>query len=262
MKEQLLSLLPAAHPWRDGIHWFDVIDSTNTEAKRLAQAGASHGTVLIADQQTGGRGRMGRTFSSPGGKGIYMSVILRPHCKANQLMHLTCAVAVAMCDAVESVTGFRPSVKWINDLIAKGKKLGGILTELSLIPGTDQVDYAIIGVGINCLQAQTDFPEELQDIAISLVSVTGEPVDRAELAAAMICSFDAMAHLLLTQKEGLMACYRRDCCTLGQDIYLIRGETKTPCHAVGLDPDGGLSVIFPDGTAEIVNSGEVSTRFR
>ena len=261
MKEQILALLPHSHPWYNNIHWFDTIESTNTEAKKMAQAGAPHGTVLIADRQTGGRGRMGRSFSSPAGMGIYMSVILRPGCKAGELMHLTCAAGVCMCDAIESMTGFRPRIKWINDLIANGKKLGGILTELSLQPGTDIVDFAIVGVGINCLQTQADFPEELQNIAISLSSVT-EAVDRAALAAAMIGAFGAMDHLLLTQKEGLMACYRRDCCTLGQDIYLIRGDNKHPCHAVDVDEDGGLSVIFPDGRTEIVTSGEVSTRFR
>lgn len=258
VKEQILAFLPKLHPWYKNIHWHDCIDSTNTEAKRLAQIGAPHGTVVIADRQTGGRGRMGRSFSSPAGMGIYMSVILRPGCKAGELMHLTCAVAVSMCDAIESTTGFRPEIKWINDLMACGKKLGGILTELSLVPGTDRVDFAIVGVGINCLQMQEDFPEELQDIAISLASVT-ESVDRAELAAAMICCFAAMD---LTQKEGLMARYKRNCCTLGQDIYLIRGEEKIPCHAMDVDKDGALSVIFSDGITEIVTSGEVSTRFR
>ena len=256
-KEEITALLPETY---HNIYWFDSIESTNTEAKKMAQAGAPHGTVLIADRQTGGRGRMGRSFASPAGMGIYMSVILRPERRASELMHLTCAVAVAMCDAIQSVTGFRSQVKWINDLIACGKKLGGILTELSLVPGTDMVDFAIVGVGINCLQEQEDFPEELQDIAISLASVT-EPFNRAELAAAMVASFGAMYHLL-PQKESLMACYRRDCCTLGQDIYLIRGETKTPCRALDVDNEGGLSVVFPDGTTEIVTSGEVSTRFR
>ena len=262
MKEQIIAHLPAAHPWRDCINWFDTIASTNTEAKKLAQAGASHGTVLIADRQTGGRGRMGRSFSSPAGMGIYMSVILRPGCSAGELMHLTCATAVAMCDAVEAATGFRPAVKWINDLLANRKKLGGILTELSLVPGTDRVDFAIVGVGINCLQSRQDFPPELQDIAVSLKTVTGSVPDRARLAAAMICAFESMSGTILTRKAQIMAQYTADCCTLGQDIWLIRGDDRLPCRGLSLDADGGLCVVFPDGTTQIIQSGEVSTRFQ
>lgn len=262
MKEQIISHLSALHPWSDRIHWFDTLDSTNTEAKKMAQAGAPHGTVVIADHQTGGRGRMGRSFCSPAGMGIYMSIVLRPGCAAGELMHLTCAAGVAMCDVIDGLTDYRPGIKWINDLIADGKKLGGILTELSLVPGTDQVDFAIVGVGINCLQAQTDFPEELQDIAISLKTVLRREIDRSELAASMILGFGAMDHLLLRAKDGVMACYRRDCCTLGQDIYLIRGEEKIPCKALDVDENGGLMVLFPDGTTQTVTSGEVSTRLR
>lgn len=260
MKEQVIALLSTDHPWAENICWFDTIGSTNTEAKRMAQNGAPHGTVLIADQQTGGRGRMGRTFSSPAGKGIYMSIILRPGCPAAELMHLTCAVAVAMCDAVEQVSGFRPGVKWINDLIADGRKLGGILTELALVPGTDRVDFAVVGIGINCLQDRTDFPAELQDIAISLKSVTRRSTDRAQLAAAMVKSMHDMSKQLLTGKADLMAQYSKDCRTLGQDIFLLRGDERTPCRALALDSDGALLVEYPDGAVEAISSGEVSVR--
>ena len=149
MKDNLLTLLKSVAP-EVQLHWFETIESTNTEAKKIAKDGVPHGTTLVADRQTGGRGRMGRSFASPAGMGIYLSMILRPECRAPELMHLTCAVAVAVCNAIEEVTGFRPCVKWINDLIAKEKKLGGILTELALLPGTDKVDYAIVGIGINC----------------------------------------------------------------------------------------------------------------
>ena len=259
MKEQLLKIL-GDHPWASNLHWFDTIESTNTEAKKLGLTGAPHGTVLIANRQTGGRGRMGRSFSSPAGSGIYMSVILRPGCAVADLMHLTCAVAVAMCNAVEAVTGFRPAVKWINDLIANGKKLGGILTELSLVPGTDRVDFAVVGIGINCLQQRQDFPEELQDIAISLKTVTCQTVDRLELAAAMVGAIRNISDRLLTEKEAIMQQYTRDCCTLGQDIYLIRNDERIPCHALSLDSDGALIVKFPDDTIQAVSSGEVSVR--
>lgn len=260
MKEQLIKHLPAIDPGAEHIHWLDTIDSTNTYAKALAQAGAPQGTVVIADRQTGGRGRMGRSFSSPGGMGVYLSMILRPQCAAAELMHLTCAVAVAMCDAIEAVSGFRPGVKWINDLIANSRKLGGILTELSLVPGEATVDFAIVGIGINCCQRITDFPEELQNIAISLQTVTCKPVDRVELATAMIESLWKLSRTLLVEKSAIMAKYKADCITLGQDIYLLQGEEKRPCRAMDLDPEGALIVAYPDGTSQTVNSGEVSIR--
>ena len=259
MKNKLLNAL-AHHPWADNLHWFDTIESTNTEAKRLGLSGAPGGTVLIADRQTGGRGRMGRSFCSPAGAGIYMSVIIRPGCAAGKLMHLTCAAAVAMCDAVEKVSGFRPAVKWINDLIANGKKLGGILTELSLVPGTDLVDFAVIGIGINCSQSPGDFPPELRDIAISLQTATGKPADRLQLATAMVESLFAINNTLLTDKQKIMEQYRKDCCTLGQNIYLLQGEKKTSCKALSLDSDGALIVKYDDGTEGVVSSGEVSIR--
>ena len=126
------------------IHRFDTIDSTNNRAKDMAQQGAPHGTVLIARHQTGGRGRLGRSFHSPPGSGIYLSMILRPSCRPDKLMHLTCAAAVAMCDAIQAATGFRPGIKWTNDLVHNRMKPGGILTELSFA-STGCLDYVIVG---------------------------------------------------------------------------------------------------------------------
>lgn len=259
MKEALLNILQS-HPWADKLHWFDTIDSTNSQAKAMAQKGAPHGTVLIADRQTGGRGRMGRSFCSPGGAGIYMSVILRPECRATEIMHLTCAVAVAVCDAIECVCGLRPGIKWINDLLIGNKKLGGILTELSLLPGTDQVSYAVVGIGINCHQESQDFPDEIRNIAVSLKTAIGTCVSREKLAAKMIKSIYQMDGILLRDKAHILEQYRRDCVTLGQDIYLIKGEEKTPCRGLNIDSEGALIVEFADGSTQAVNSGEVSIR--
>lgn len=259
MKDKLLALLENSTS-EIQLHWFDSIESTNTEAKKMAKEGAPHGTVLVADRQTGGRGRMGRSFASPAGMGIYLSMILRPACRATELMHLTCAVAVAMCDAIEEVSGFRPGVKWINDLIAKEKKLGGILTELALVPGTDSVEYAIVGIGINCYQKNTDFPEELRHIAISLDEATGKRIDRCRLTAAMITHLQKINGQLLSHKAEIMGRYTTDCITLGQDIYLLQNGEKIPCRALSLDRDGGLKVAFSDGSSRIVSSGEVSVR--
>ena len=125
MITQIRNYLPGDHPWQNQIIWYDVTDSTNAQAKKLAMEGAPSGTVLIADQQTGGKGRMGRNFQSPGSMGVYMSVILRLPCKPAQLMHLTCAAAVAACDAVEAAAGFCPGIKWTNDLVHDKRKLAG-----------------------------------------------------------------------------------------------------------------------------------------
>ena len=260
MKNSILSQLNAECPWRDTLLWFDTIDSTNTHAKQLAAQGAPHGTVLLAGQQTGGRGRMGRSFSSPAGKGLYLSVILRPHCKAEELMHLTCAAAVAACNAVETVSGFRPDVKWINDLIANDRKLGGILTELSIAPDTGLVNYAIIGIGINCSQTPEDFPDDIRHIAISLETATGQSCNYPVLAATLIDQLAQICDRLLWKKAQIMVLYRRNCITLGKAVTVIRGEDAKSATALSVDESGGLLVQYDDGTEETVSSGEVSIR--
>lgn len=260
MKERILSLLSPAYPWRESFHWLDQTDSTNDQLKKLARQGAPHGTVLIADRQTGGHGRMGRSFHSPGGVGIYFSILLRPQCRPGELMHLTCATAVAMCDAVEKAAGFRPGIKWTNDLVCGKRKLGGILTELGL-SANGTVDYAIIGIGINCCQTETDFPEEIQGIAASLSMVTGRKIDRAAVAAAMMEALFRMEETLLTEKTQILNRYRKDCITIGQEVSLLRiGEEVRHGRAVGMDDEGALLVEFADGHREAVNSGEVSVR--
>ena len=259
MKERIRANLPADHPWGDGILWFDTIDSTNTRAKELARSGAAHGTVLLADTQTGGRGRMGRNFHSPAGTGIYFSLILQPRCRPGQLMHLTCAVAVAMCDAVEAATGLRPGIKWTNDLVFGKRKLGGILTELGLkADGT--VDFAIVGIGLNCAQTAQDFPPEIREIATSLSAATGEYPDRAAVIAAMIRALHRMDAGLLTEKEQMLCRYRQDCVTLGKEISLLRGDQVSHGKAITVDAEGALVVEYPDGRTEAVSSGEVSIR--
>jgi BirA family biotin operon repressor/biotin-[acetyl-CoA-carboxylase] ligase len=224
MKNAILTHLPGDFPWQ--VQYFDTIDSTNSYAKKLAADGAPHGTVIVAGQQTDGRGRMGRSFSSNRGVGVYLSVILRPNCKATALMHLTCAVAVAACDAIQKVSGFRPQIKWINDLIAQGKKLGGILTELSVDPATGYVNYAVVGIGINC--KKQEFPADIKDIAIALESVTNRPICPNALAAALLLLLQEMDGILLTDKARIMAKYKENCITLGQNIYLIQNNTKLP----------------------------------
>lgn len=258
MKTSILPHIPPDHPWRSHIHWFDTIDSTNLRAKEMAAEGAPEGTVLVADSQSAGRGRLGRSFLSPQGQGIYLSVILRPQCAPTALMHLTCAAAVAMCDAVEKAVQIRPGVKWINDLVLGNRKLAGILTELSVDPKTGLLDYAVVGIGINC--NQVSFPEELQSIATSLLLETGKKTDRAALIGHMICALERMRHSLLTDSSAIMDTYRKDCITIGKEICVHQSDTARQGTALNVLADGALLVQFASGETKPVQSGEVSVR--
>ena len=258
MKEKILACLPPDYPWSDGLHWYDSVGSTNDVLKQLALEGAPEGTAVISAQQTNGHGRMGRSFHSPAGKGVYLSLLLRPECNPNQLLHLTCAVAVAMCRALEESTGLRPGIKWTNDLVYGKRKLGGILTTLGLT-ATGRVDYAITGIGINCFQQLSDFPPELQGTATSLSMLTDQPIAAEAVAAAMLSQLHAMNDGLFSRKPQLMDSYRENCITLGQEISLVRGEEIRHGTAVDVDSDGALVVDF-GGHLEAVSSGEVSVR--
>lgn len=258
MKDTLLGQLPPDHPWRESLYCFDTLPSTNSYAKSLAMQGAPQGTMVIAGQQTQGRGRMGRSFHSPAGKGIYMSVILRPGCAPRELMHLTSAVGVAMCDAVEKVCHIRPGIKWINDLVLRQRKVGGILVELGF-DAHGAVDYAIVGIGINCSHTPEDFPPELQELAASLSMVSGKYVSPADMGCAMIEAMETLSRNLLSRKNGIMEQYRADCITLGRQVRLMTGDQPQGI-ALDVTEDGSLLVRLEDGTVTAVSSGEVSVR--
>ena len=259
MKNQILSHLSPDYPWADRFDFLPTVDSTNDRLKRLAKQGAPQGTVLIADCQTGGHGRLGRSFHSPQGVGIYLSILLRPDCAPRDLMHLTCATAVAMADAVEASAGFRPGIKWTNDLVSGKRKLGGILTGLGLKPD-GSLDYALIGAGINCLQKPEDFPEDIRDMVGSLTMAAGHDIDRSRVAAAMMEALFRMDRCLLTDQKQIMERYRADCITLGRQISLVRGQEIRYGTALDIDDAGALVVRFTDGETEAVSSGEISIR--
>ena len=223
----------------------------------MARNGAPHGTVLIAGTQTGGRGRMGRSFHSPEGKGLYLSVILRPNGSPEQWMHLTCAAAVAACRAIESVCGLLPCIKWTNDLVWNRRKLGGILTELSVLP---ENTAAIIGIGINLSHALEDFPPELQSMAGSLSMFCPTTPSRPQLAASLILCLQEMDCHLLKNKAAILETYRKSCITLGSEVSVMQGESLRYGRALSVDDQGALVVCFSDGHTETVNSGEVSVR--
>lgn len=255
MKEEILSFLPPDFSWGESLYVYDTIDSTNAIAKALAEKDAPEGTAVIARCQTGGRGRMGRSFHSPDG-GLYLTVILRPQCRAEELLHLTCAAGVAAAEAVFSAAGVQPGLKWINDLVLNRRKLGGILAELSFAP-SGAVSYALIGIGINCAH---HLPPELSGIATSLEAETGKATSPAALAAALLTSLCKLSRELLTEKTAIMDTYRSLCVTCGKDVLLLRGDETQPARALRVDDDGSLLVEYPDKTRHRIQSGEASVR--
>lgn len=243
------------HPWAERLEVFSVIGSTNDVLKDRAAAGAPHGTAAIADCQTGGRGRLGRRFDSPPGSGIYLSVLLRPDCPAAELMTLTAQAAVAVSRAIERVCGVRPGIKWVNDLLLDGKKICGILTELSLEAESGRVAWAIIGIGINCNRTAESFPPELREIAGSILSRTGRRVDRNRLAAEVLRELSGLP--IADWREA----YRAACVNLGQEVRLIAPGRPDRCGlALDVGENAELLVRLDDGTVEAVTAGEVSLR--
>jgi BirA family biotin operon repressor/biotin-[acetyl-CoA-carboxylase] ligase len=187
-----------------------------------------------------------------------MSVLLRPDCKPEEMMHLTCCVAVAVCNAIERIAGIHPQIKWVNDIVWNGKKLGGILTGLSVDQTTGRVNWSIVGIGINC--STTAFPPELQSIATSLSLVNGKAVDRAALAAELIRQLAVMEKDFLEKRSAYMDEYRKNCVVIGRQVQLLRGDEKRDAFVLGIDDQGALIVRLADGSHEVIQSGEVSLR--
>ena len=239
---------------------FDTIDSTNNELKRRAVSGPVEGTVVIADRQTGGRGRRGRSFVSPAGKGLYLSAALRPQCPLTELSTLTAWTAVALCDAVEAACGVRPGIKWPNDLVLNRKKLCGILTELELEAESGSLSCVIIGVGINVSQEAADFGPEVAPMAVSLGQALGTAPDRTALAAQVIQALNDLDAAFPSARADYLERFRRDCLTVNSPVKVVSGAQQRIGTAVGISDSFGLIVRWEDGSAETLTSGEVSVR--
>lgn len=237
----------------------DTVDSTNEEIKRRALAGAEAGLVVTAETQTGGKGRRGRSFQSLSGKGLYLSVLLKPNVPLDQVSQLTAWTAVAVCRAIEEVCGVRPQIKWPNDVLMDGKKLCGILTEMGVEAETGALGYVVVGMGTNVSQTEEDFGPELCDLATSL-HLVGAEVTRRELALALIAELDRMNAAFPAGREEYFDAYSQRCVTLGREVLLIRGDETTQATAERLTGAFQLVVRRPDGTEETVSSGEVSVR--
>lgn len=236
---------------------FESLDSTNTYLKKRAAGGAPEGTVVIANAQTAGRGRMGRSFASAPGLGIYLSMLLRPSTEAECVQSLTAGTAVAVCRAIERVCGVAPGIKWINDLFLKGKKICGILCESSVKSGS--AEYVVLGIGLNVITRPQDFPEELRGTAGSLYSQTGIVYERGKLISAMISELSAMYEAWKTDPRALLDDYRRRCIVLGKTVEVspVTGGVFTAA-AEEISDDFGLVLRLPDGSVRTVHSGEVS----
>lgn len=232
--------------------------STNDELRALAEAGAPDGQVVIAEEQTHGRGRAGRSFLSPQG-GLYMSVLFRTQGFSSAVPSVTACAAVAVIDAVESACGFRPGVKWVNDIILGQKKIGGILTEMYV--GAAACDgYIIIGIGLNVNEKKADFPAELSASASSLALYAAHGFCRARLAEAVISALDKMRLDLPCGLERYIDIYRRDCVTLGRLVSVNIDGRQQRATATAVNDDFSLSVCFADGSQRRLDGGDVSVR--
>ena len=242
---------------REQVHWLAAVDSTNLVCKRMALDGAPDGTVVIADEQTAGRGRLGRSFQSARGLGLYLSILWRPETPVEKWMALPALGAVAAVRAVERVCGAQAQIKWPNDLVLQNKKVGGILTESVLLGCGAAV---VLGIGINVSHRQEDFAGEVRDMAASLEMITGKPVSRAALAAALMEELDVLRREALLQPRRWLEEYRTRCLTVGREVQIISGEIRRSAVAVAVDEDYGLRVRWENGEETTVRAGEVSVR--
>jgi BirA family biotin operon repressor/biotin-[acetyl-CoA-carboxylase] ligase len=239
---------------------FDTIDSTNNYLKREAMNLPS-GTTAVANQQTGGRGRLGRTFQSPADTGIYLSALIRPDLPPAEALNLTAFVAVAVCEGIQAATGLNPQIKWTNDIVLNKRKVCGILTEMSIEGESGALQHIITGIGINVNQALEDFPEDIRDIAGSLAMAAGKPVRRGRLTAEIINALDRMYAAWLSGGGDYLERYRSRCLTVGQKVRLLRADGTTQgAEAIAVAEDFGLIVRYPNGKEEKITSGEVSVR--
>ena len=238
----------------------DSVDSTNRRLRELALDDAPDGQVLLADEQTDGRGRRGRAFYSPAGSGIYLSMLLRPEGLPADTVSLTAWAAVAVCRAVASVCGVTPGIKWVNDLVLQKRKVCGILTEMSVESETGQIQYVIVGIGVNVNEKKADFPKEIRTTASSLAAECGRTFSRAELAAAMIRSLDQLRADWPAKAASYLAEYRAANITAGQEISVLSGGEPRYGTALAVNEDFSLSVRFEDGKEERLTGGGVSIR--
>lgn len=232
------------------VEYYKTLDSTNNVAKRIIAEGEDDVLLVVGEEQTAGRGRQGKSFYSPGGTGIYMSLVVHPMIELQNAVTATTAAAVAVCRAIESLTDKKPMIKWVNDVYLNGKKICGILTEAVTDFETQTVSSIIIGVGINL--TTKDFPCDVQN-----ASCLNADVKRAELIGAVA---NELNRIVNSGYGEFMEYYRAHSLVVGEDIVFIKNGVSTSARAVGIDDFGGLEVELADGTHYTLRSGEITVR--
>ncbi len=234
--------------------------STSTLLKELGENNAPEGTVIIAEKQTGGRGRLGRSFYSPRSSGIYMSILVRPKITLLESAQITALAAVSVCDAIKDISGVTTGIKWVNDIYKDGKKLSGILTEAVLSDDNRTPKFISVGIGINVYQS--DMPKEIADIATSLFTEDPKEI-RNELIARILDIFYGYyinEIAVSTNKKCFIEKYKEYSVVTGKQIRVIRGNESFEAEAIGIDDDCSLLVRLTDGQILSLSSGEISIR--
>ena len=236
------------------------IDSTNQRAKVLAQEGAVHGTLVVSEEQTIGRGRLGRSWASPARLGIWMSLILRPSFPPEHAPRMTVLAGLAVTEGIHRITGLEAFIKWPNDIILNTKKVCGILTEMQADP--DLIDYVVVGIGMNVNTTKAGFPPELRDSATSLKLEGKTTIDRCRLLAAVIDAYEEVYDIYVTTGDfsDIMKDYKKKCITLGRQIRVTGPTESFEGRAVNLTDDCRLVVETQTCENRIIASGDVSVR--
>ncbi len=238
------------------IHAYRKVKSTNDIARELAEGGAGEGTIVTAEEQTQGRGRLGRQWHSPSGKGVYLSMILRPVFPPEQAPGISLLTALALADTISSCCPGLVQIKWPNDVLVNGKKTAGILTELSADKTT--INYLIVGVGVNINHTTGDFPPEIQQIATSVAIAAGYPIRRVPLVQGFLAAFERMyEQYCRSGLQGFLSQLRSYSSLLGKEVTLNKGNKTLTGIARDIDPSGAL-VVACDNRLITVTSGEVT----
>ena len=239
------------------IRVFEQTTSTNDVIEKLARDGVREGVVVLAESQTRGRGRLGRKWISPGRKGLWFSVLLRPDLRPQETTQMTVASATALLRAIEAVTGLQLEIKWPNDILIRGKKVAGILTELSA--ELDRVRHIILGIGVDVNLSAGEFPLELRKLATSLRIESGRVVSRAELATTILRELDFdYARICGGGFAKVADEWEAHCKTIGRNVTIQIGERRIRGRAESLDDDGALLLRTEHGHLERVIGGDVT----